>query len=165
MNDDDPEDIADNKFPLYMADKPKIGSVTDLVQKRVRGMEPQELYSAAFVLLGLQRLPTETRGLAATCTFKETFSLGNYRWASIEFSDEGFRLSVGQHFYDPSIGGDTESETVFEACAGGGRAGDIDAWLDTANSIAENSRSLTFEVLSDGDDLDWEVDSSTEWEA
>jgi hypothetical protein len=79
---------------------------------------------------------------------------GNWAWADIKFFDSYFRLGVGAHSYDPKVGGDTESRTVFEVEAGEDQGeGKIEEWLPVARSVAGGD--IDTEDESDYDAIDW----------
>jgi hypothetical protein len=80
---------------------------------------------------------------------------GNYAWADIRINEDSFSLSLGEHFYTPEVGGDTESRIVFETQSGTQwRAGDIGEWLEVASWIASTGR-VTWDDYSAHDDIDW----------
>ena len=78
------------------------------------------------------------------------------------FSDIGGRIqrsALAEHFYDPSVGGDTESRHAFEAYAGGESAeGDIDDWLPMATMISIEGN-VDVEDYSDYEIIDWARDN------
>jgi hypothetical protein len=150
---DDPDN--EGRFPLSIDDKPKIEQVIELVRNHLSSMAPGELRAAASVLLALERLPAITPGIRVTFGFTRPNTDGNYGWADIEISEDEFRLGVGEHFYDPSVGGDTETRTVFETLAGGDwREGDIEDWLPVANVIASEGR-VSAEDYSEHEEIEW----------
>ena len=103
--------------------------VIEFVRKQLPAMSPGHIRSAAGVLLALERLPAMTAGIQITFGFVQHNTNGNYGWADISISESELRLGIGEHYYDPSVGGDTESRILFEAVAGGDSAeGDIDDW-------------------------------------
>jgi hypothetical protein len=84
---------------------------------------------------------------------------GNYGWVDITISEHEFLLGIG----DPSVGGDTETRTSFEAQAGGSGEGDIDEWLAVADVIAADGR-VSAEDYSDHDAIDWTAEGEpTDW--
>ena len=162
MSEDDDVDDDDNdnegRFPLSITDKPKIERVIHLVRSHLPSMSPDDLRAAASVLLALERLPATTPGVQITFGFAQPNTSGNFGWADIEISENEFRLGVGEHFYDPSVGGDTESRTVFETQAGGDwREGDIDDWLPVANVIASEG-SVSSEDYSNHEAIEWRAE-------
>ena len=65
---------------------------------------------------------------------------GNYGWANLYISETEFHLGTGEHFYDPSVGGDTESRTLYEACAGDDAAEGDEIWLHTQRRGARTAQ-------------------------
>lgn len=83
--------------------------------------------------LALERLPYATPGVDERLSFSTPNLDGSYAWADIQIFEKEFRLSLGEYFYTPGVGGDTESRTVFFAQAGSSwREGDINEWLSSA---------------------------------
>ena len=125
------------RYPLDDDAISAIASVTQLIRPHISRLSPRALRSAATVLLALERLPIVTPGVLVRLSFSTPDRDGNYGWADIEIGEEGFRLGLGEHFYDPAVGGDTESRTVFEAQAGSSwQDGDVSDWLESAQAIA-----------------------------
>jgi hypothetical protein len=107
---DDPSDRADaGRFPLSIDDITKVEEVINLVRDQLRNMRPAHLRAAASILLALERLPATTPGMQVTCSFQQPNFDGNYGWADITVSEDNFSLGLGEHFYDPTVGGDTET--------------------------------------------------------
>jgi hypothetical protein len=154
------------RFPLWVADKPQIGKVIELVRNRLSSMTPSNLRAAASVLLALERLPATTPGIQVIFGFTQPNIDGNYGWVDIKISETEFRLGVGEHFYDPpingegattSVGGETDTRIVFEAQAGNDwREGDIEDWLPVANVIAFDGL-INAEDYSDHDAIEWQA--------
>ena len=74
MNDEheqDAEEVDDTRFPLTVRDKPRIEAIIGLVRDKLEEMTPDDLRSAATVLLALERLPSVTAGAAITSWFKK----------------------------------------------------------------------------------------------
>jgi hypothetical protein len=126
------------------------------VRGELETMRPGDLRAAASVLLALERLPLVTPGVVVTFGFKIQDGC-ELEWADVGFGDDEFRLTVGQHFYDPSVGGDTESKVVFEAFAGGDREGSIDRWLEAARGLAKRGV-VSAEDYSELEEGDWRDD-------
>jgi hypothetical protein len=157
MSEDNDLDDRDNegRFPLSITDKSKIETVIKLVRDQLPSMRPGDLRAAASVLLALERLPATTPGVRVTFGFTQPNTDGNYGWVDIEISEDEFRLGAGEHFYDPAVGGDTETRIVFEAQAGGDWSeGDIDDWLPVASVIASEGR-VSAEDYSEHDAIEW----------
>ena len=145
----------ENRFPLSTFDRHQVGKVVHLVRSRLATMTPGQLRSAASALHALERLPIVTPGIQVSFGFTEPNGDGNYAWTDIKVSESEFLLLVGEHFYDPAVGGDTETRVVFEAHAGdASRKGDMEDWLETAGMIAPDGL-ITAEDYSDHDSVDW----------
>ena len=153
---DDEDDNRDlTRFPLSLDDISKLAMVIKLIREQLPSMTPAHLRCAAAVLRALERLPTTTPGIHMTFGFVQPSNSGNYGWADLFISESEFRLGVGEHFYDPGVGGDTESRVSFEAFAGGDSAdGDIDDWLPLAETISAEGE-VSAEDDSDYDAIDW----------
>jgi hypothetical protein len=90
--------------------------------------------------------------MQVTFSFQQRNIDGNFSWADITVSEDNFSLGLGEHFYDPTVGGDTETRIVFETQAGGnGPEGNIDDWLPVANVIATDG------LVSAEENSDWEA--------
>ena len=144
---DEEETEGNTRFPLSIENQSEIKQVVDLIRNHLVRMRPSELKAAAATLLALKRLPLTTKGVQVSFGFRQPSSYGNYAWADINISEDHIRLTIGEHFYDPAVGGDTESETIFEAFEGDERCqGSIQRWLDTAR------------IYSDYEQIDWSMD-------
>jgi hypothetical protein len=152
----DPEgEESAGQFPLLAEDVLQIEQVVALIRRYLAGMSPVDLHVAAAVLLALDRLPATTPGVQATFGFIQPSMDGNYAWADIRIDEDSFSLSLGEHFYTPEIGGDTESRIVFQTQSGAQwREGDIGEWLEVASWIASTGR-VSWDDYSAHDDIDW----------
>lgn len=152
----DPEnDSAARRFPLSAEDAPKIERIVLLIRAHLARMSPAQIHVAAALLLALERLPSATPGVQATFGFTEPNVDGNYGWADIRIDEDEFQLGVGEHFYTPGVGGDTESRIVFGTQSDTPwREGDIDDWLEVASLIA-SAGEISCEDGSAHDELDW----------
>jgi hypothetical protein len=143
------------RFPLLTEHVRQIEQIVALVREHFGGMSPVDIHVAAAVLFALERLPAPTPGVQTTFGFIQPSMDGNYAWADITISEDSFSLSLGEHFYTPEVGGDTESRIVFETQSGTQwRAGDIGEWLEVASWIASTGR-VTWDDYSAHDDIDW----------
>lgn len=153
--DEPAEEYDPSRFPLSLDDISKIERVIELVRERLATMTPDHLRSAAAVVLALERLPATTPGIKMTFGFVQHNTDGNFGWADISISADEFTLGLGEHFYDPKVGGDTESRHAFEAYAGGDSAeGDIDNWIPVAKVISADG-DVDVEDYSDYEIIDW----------
>jgi hypothetical protein len=84
-------------------------------------------------------------------------SPGNWGWAQITLGYDEIHASIGAHFYDSAVGGDTESETLFSAWRADRCKGNLEAWLEHANGIAEHGFMFVSDQ-SESDQIDWLTD-------
>jgi hypothetical protein len=134
--------LGETRFPLSAAELTQVREIIKLVRDHLRDMEPALVRSAACVLLALQRLPVPTTGIDLTFGFTQRNTDGNYGWADLMISDCEFEWRSGEHYYDPKIGGDTESRVVFEARVGSESSlGDFDDWLSTPILLPSTAKS------------------------
>ena len=169
MNEDD--DLAqggDNEgyFPLWSTDKPAIGSTIALVRDQLRKMSPEQVRAAATVLLALERLPATTPGIDVTFTLSQPNKNGNYGWVDVTITEHDLDFGLGEHFFDPKVGGDTETRMAFEVHAEEFlRKGDIVEWLEAAGVIASEGEAIV-EDRSDISLLEWQFeDGEIVWRA
>lgn len=156
--------IDQERFPLSTFDRPKVESVIQLIRTRLNFMAPADLRAAASALVALERLPRVTPGIQISFGFKEPTNGGNYGWVDIKISENEFILAIGEHFYDPEIGGDTETRNAFEAYAGDASSrGSIDDWLETTRPIAAKGL-IAAEDYSDHDSVDWFLENESSWD-
>ena len=165
---DDKEEVGEAedsvRFPLQIRHRAQM-EIIALIRSHLVRMSPPEIRSAAVTLLALERLPLVAPEINISFGFCQQNIDGNYKWADIKFSENSFSLHVGEHFYDPDIGGDTETDTTFEAFEGDERClGSIQRWLEVARSIAEGSP-ISCEDYSDHERLDWKADVVNGWGA
>ena len=130
-------DSGEGHYPLDDVELYSINCIAKLFSDNASSMSPRVMRSASVLLLALRRMPLATPGIDLCLGFATPNRDGNWSWVDVEISGNEFRLGLGHHFYDPSVGGDTECATVFEAFAGSGRsAGSMDEWLESASGIA-----------------------------
>jgi len=154
------EDETGGRFPLTFDDLEKLTRVIKLVRERLPKMNPACLHTAASVLLALERLPSTTPGVDVIFNFEQSNTDGNWGWADITISEDEFRLGLGQHFYEPLIGGDTETRVAFESYAGEEQSeGEIDDWLGIADVISRQGQVSIEQDNSDYDEIQWDVES------
>jgi hypothetical protein len=151
---DEPEVDSDAiRFPLSVHDTAKLANVITLIREQLPSMTPGHIRSASAMLQALERLPATTTGIHITFGFVRRNTVGNYSWIDIFLSENELRLGIGEHFYDPEVGGDTESRIAFEAFAGAESSdGDIEDWLVVAESTGGE---VIVEDDTDYDSIDW----------
>jgi hypothetical protein len=151
------QDSSDDRFPLSEADLQRISAISTLFRSQLSTMTPAQLRSIAALLLALKRLPLTTPGIDISLSFSQPNTDGNYGWAKIHISEYELRLGIGEHFYDPRVGGDTKSQTLFETCAGADTfLGDIESWLSYAEARSADGSLSVEEDNSDFEGIDWE---------
>ena len=157
---EEPEDpFPLNRFPLRSDEIESVIRVSELVREHLPDMKPAELRSAALLLLALERLPTTTSGVDLTVGFVQPNTDGNFGWADIQISEREFRLVIGEHFYEPSVGGDTQTRVAFEAFAGAESVeGNIDEWLPVARVIMRDGQ-VEVEDQSDYTATEWATET------
>lgn len=155
MADDDGEADDPNRFPLSADDIDKVDKVIKLIREQLISLAPSDLRSAAVILHALERLPATTPEVQVTFSFVTPNIDGNFGWADVSVSEDELTFGTGQHFHDPSVGGDTESRHEFEAYAGSDYAeGDIEQWLAAARNLSAEAN-VSFDDYSDHEAIDW----------
>ena len=146
-------DSEELDFPLGEVDMHPISCVATLFTEQASSMSPRVMRAASALILALHRMPQATPGIDMRIGFRTANQDGNWSWVDVEISELEFRLSLGHHHYDPSVGGDTYSTVVFETNVGSDRTtGNIDDWLECAYSIAEDGHPCL-----EGDSSDYNV--------
>jgi hypothetical protein len=128
------------------------------VRARLCDADPVFIRNAAVVLLVLGRLPTLVFGAVVEIGWVDDAGDGNRVWADLRISEHGLTASVGAHFYDPDVGGDTETDRVFEADPDGFRTGSLDEWFWRVKQIAEIGKFVLDVEDTQIDQLEWHGD-------
>jgi hypothetical protein len=99
-------------------------------------------------------------GVNVEAAFREPdVTPGNYGWAELRLTEERLELGIGEHFYDPDVGGDTETRTLFSVWASGKSAeGDIEEWFEYASGHVSRGYLTIADDDSELERMDWEVD-------
>jgi hypothetical protein len=167
MTDDQPQQL----FPFYMHEKAYIDELILLARSILREptLPPGEIRSIARLILALSRLPLPTPGILIGLSFIIEF--GNQKtWRDISIDETSLCLGMGQHVYDPLVGGDTESDRVYEISIDGYRTKDDDGitlgdWICGVKRILKDKHRISIEDESDDGDFDWcENLSGTLWD-
>jgi hypothetical protein len=104
----------------------------------------------------LERLPKPTPGAQIDVGYRTPSSNGNYGWADLVISEDEIRASHGEHFYDPGVGGDTETRVLFEGGLGrDNKGGSLAGWFRYAQEMSNHAY---FYVEDDSEDIDWTSD-------
>jgi hypothetical protein len=152
---DEELDDEDEFYPVDADAIHRVSDVTKLIRRNLYRLGPKDLKAAAVALLGLERLPRVTPGASVVFGFRTPSNNGNWAWADISIGDEGVFLGVGEHFYEPGVGGDTESRTLFEIHYGGYK-GSIQEWLEVASNLFQSGVPES-DDNSDHESIDWTV--------
>src|SRR5262245_23172150 len=123
MSEDDDVDIDEDdrdadRFPLSEQELKLLRDFATELRGMLAKAEPQLIRAAASAIFALERLPKPTPGAQIDVGYRTRNSNGNYGWADLVISEDEIRASRGEHFYDPGVGGDTESRLLFEAGLG-----------------------------------------------
>src|SRR5690606_2763053 len=116
--------------------------VIEHLAARLRGQlataKPSFIRSVAPIIFALERLPRPTVGLQVRFGYQTPRCDGNYAWADILLSEHYIEGTVGEHFYDPDVGGDTESSVLFYREIGGSSDyGSMKEWLARFDDVSE----------------------------
>ncbi len=130
-------EVHDKRFLLDESELHSLSEISTLIRKYLSQSTPGIIRAASVLLLALERLPLYIPGVSLTLGFKTPDRNGNWGWVDVEYGDEMIILSHGEHYYDPSVGGDTESANSFEAIVGNHTVGSIENWLEMASDIAQ----------------------------
>jgi hypothetical protein len=165
VNDDEDDADADRFFLSEQELKLLKGFAADLRAMLVQA-DPQFIRSAASAILAIERLPQPTPGAHIDVGYRTPNSNGNYGWADLVITEDEVRAARGEHFYDPGVGGDTETRVLFEAGLGrANKGGSLADWFEHAeDEHAEEMSNHAYFYLDDySEDIDWiacEVDAS-----
>jgi len=143
------------------------GLIIRLLRAALPRLEAAEIRKIAPCLLALERLPRTTRNLTFNLTIGNTYKPGpdggiTNAWADIDMEEGNFRLGAGFHVYDPAVGGDTESRTVFECSTGGYPEGDPSEWISRATELLNEGAMIKIESEDLDDELPWYGDDEND---
>jgi hypothetical protein len=151
--------VEDDDGPCFCLSEQQLEqlrSIGVLIRRRLHSMDPVEIKGGAALLLALARLPATTPAVAVRLSFTRYGNEGNYNWLDICFWEEELRLESGEHFYDSALGGDTETDVLFEAHAGSTPRGHIEAWLDRLEELGGKPSIRVSDDSSHGE-IVWEI--------
>jgi hypothetical protein len=166
IEDEDGSEHADESssalFPLSNRDLEILRELCCELRRELPRRDACFIRSAACAILAIERLPRPTPGVLVELGYRTGTSPGNWGWADITISDEEVCASIGEHFYDPAVVGDTESKTSFSATIGDERSyGDLENWFEHAKEIA-GCGVLEVSDQSESDEIDW-GETSGDW--
>ena len=158
IKDQHDEEPSNSLFPLSKRELEILNELCGELRGKLLREDAFFIRSAACAILAIERLPRPTSGVLVELGYETAGSPGNWGWAQIAITESEVRASIGEHFYDPAVGGDTESETSFSASIGDKHSyGDLEDWLEHAKGIAEFGI-LEVSDQSESDLIDWEAD-------
>lgn len=116
------------------------------------------------VLFALERLPRSTPGVFVTIGPHYRFNQES-SYCDLCISETEFRLSQGGSMYDPAVGGDNYSSTVFEIDTSGYRSGSgedptVIEWFNTFDELINLGATFDVEYLGEDDQVDWTEEGS-----
>lgn len=155
MEDDDETPAS---FSLSSSDLQMLQEVAGIIRGQLKQAEPAFIKAAAVSLLVLERLPAPVPGAVVTIGWLNDGGDGNKEWTHLSISEEEMTASDGAHFYEPGVGGDTETNDVFKAFVGGGRSGSLEIWFEQAQHMANVGWLNVDAGDTDFDRIDWQGD-------
>ncbi|TAJ80484.1 MAG: hypothetical protein EPO45_01625 [Sphingobium sp.] len=96
-------------------------------------------------MLAILPQPTPDEYLALTFSVQDYYF---HQWVALELTETTLTCSVGEHVYDPGVGGDSTSEIVFECNRDGWSRGDFWDWDRRLSKLDPKALSVQVEGLS-----------------
>ncbi len=132
---------------------------------------PEQIHHLAKLLFALNRLPRRTSGLCIELTLGQRHPNGESDHLQLTLDESLFQL--GKHLYiitDPTVGGDSTGETVFEVEGQSRELVEPTAlmdWVEAFRSRVEHSENeLEISDADDSSEFDWEAESShADWDS
>ena len=131
----------------------------------------KEIKALARLILALECLPAPMDGLSIDFSVGRRYSNGELSLHTLNITEDEFRVGTCRYvILDPSIGGDTESETWFECQVGGYRYQDgpfqFSEWVTQAVARIEDSEDeIAIEDMTDEGTFDWDAEpDSSAWD-
>ncbi len=171
IEDEEESEENDNFFPFRVEEE---YLVTELI-KLVRGiisennLSPYQLRQIAVVIYALEHLPHYVEGISIGLGI--VYRLNNESsFCEFYISESEFRLTSGGNTYDPGIGSDSYSSTIFELETSGYRDGDsesyeVTGWFNQVQELLNMEAEIEFEDNGDDSEIDWNADpNGNGWE-
>lgn len=163
MDDEEEQETDEARLPLSKGHLDILKRLAADLRGSLKNREPAFIRSAAPAILALKRLPLTTGAVQVRVGYSTPNRGGNYGWADIGLSESELEASIGEHFYDPSVGGDTESETLFHVSVENHAAnGSLERWWEHAQELAAVGW-LTVQDDSSWDEIDWLSWDDIDW--
>jgi hypothetical protein len=163
---DDPE--GPTLFAFRPEEKCVVQEVIDGLRERVahRSTSPSELRHLSVALLALQRLPLPTSGIELNASLVYRFG-GEMSYIGLYIGSSSFRLQTGGSAYDPEVGSDSYSQTIFEVEPSGFRSSDgwcaLSGWTESFRvHCRDREWHLSFDWLGDEAEIDWAEEAGGE---
>lgn len=157
---EDEDDVADADAPFRLsdADFAVFKRLAAELRRQLAKAEPNLIRSAALAILALERLPRPTAAVQVRIGYQTPNRDGNWGWADISLSESDIEGTVGEHFYDPGVGGDTETNALFYREVGGSSDyGSLEEWWERFQGLSAVGY-LSVEDDSDWDAIDWHAE-------
>lgn len=137
----------------------------DLLKKP--NLSPTRVRQIGTVLFALERLPRSTPGVFVVIGPHYSFN-NETSYCDLCISESEFSLSRGGSIYDPAVGGDNYSSTVFEIETSGYRDGsgedpDVFEWFNMFDELLSLGGKLYVEYLGEDELVDWSQEGSKEF--
>ena len=126
-----------------------------MVRERLPTSSLQQVRAASTLLLGISRLPLATPGIQVSVDFHYSVQGGNFSWADFSLSDTELCLGTGEHHYDPGVGGDNESQIIFEAQLGEVTEGSVAGWIRLMMHLVRMDCEILINDESEPQKLPW----------
>ncbi len=141
------------------------GKVRELLQ--LPTISANHIREVGAILFALRRLQRSTPGFAAGLDVVDSMN-NESRWCGFFISETEFRIGTGYSTYAPGVGGDHQSETIFEMDTSGfrcgaGRDSDVLDWFNEFDQLLAMGGKIQIEYLGEDDQVDWSEDGSEEF--
>lgn len=151
--DDDDEDLDPDVFTLSGEALRVLKGLELPIRDRLYRADPQLLRHAAAAILALRRLPRVTPGVSVRVGWQTPAFDGSYQWADVVISEEEIAATVGSR--EP---GDTGTDQLFLAFAGGRSEGSIAAWVEARRALGDDARLTVHDEWAADEDIPWAHD-------
>lgn len=169
--DDDQDEKRRELFPFRLEESFVVYELKSLVRKILQRptLSGSEVRQVGTVLFALERLPRPTPGVAVGLGVAYRYN-NESTYCELFISESEFRLSNGGNTYDPGVGSDSYSQTIFEMETSGFREGsgddyEVTGWFNSINELLTMESSIDIEYLGDDEAVDWSEEGSEDfWE-
>ena len=174
MNSADEQDEADSDVDDPAEDLFRLGEFGTLfvgfLQARIRELlnrselSPKQIHFIGVNLHALQRLPRPTPGVAISLILSRRVG-DEMQYQTVSIDESEFRIDSGGSTWSEAVGGDSDSETVFEAFVGADHEEpdwpSVSQWSAAfGKRVKDEVWELDFEWNGDESEIDWEADEA-----